>query len=440
MGGQRARRVISVGGGKGGVGKSIVAANLGVAMAQAGARVIIVDGDLGSANQHTLFGIDKPGPTLQGLLDRSIASLDEAIVPTAVPNLQLVPGSCGVVGSANIPFQQKLKLIRHIRALDADAVVIDVGAGVSFNVLDLFDAADLRLVVMTTQLTSLQSCYAFLKGAVFRELRKLADTAGRAGLVEESPEAHAATRRVPDLVARVREKDAAFGSRLLAGLATFGARVVGNQVFDPSERGVLEAISRMTSDFLGVDTPVIGMLRASRKIHDSVQSRRPYLLEAAAEESAVALRQIARSLLQTDVGALRLARQATEERECHADESRQEPLPAPLESYSRAHERFPIRCKATLIFAAGTLSVEVLDVSEGGAKLAVPRPPPAGSRAVLILGALPDRPSVPCVVRHTSGETWGVEFLADARLTRRLVKDLVARFASPDPAPEEPRP
>lgn len=439
MGAQRARRVISVGGGKGGVGKSIVAANLGVAFAQTGCRTIIVDADLGSANQHTLFGIDKPGPTLQGLFDKTIEDLTEAVVPTSVPNLGLVPGSGAVVGAANINFQQKLKLIRHIRALDADAVLIDVGAGVSFNVLDLFDAADLRLVVMTPQLTSLQNAYAFLKGAVFRELRRLADTDARVKLVEASPEASAATRRVPDLVARIREKDAAFGQQLLAGLASFGARVVGNQVFDVNERGILAAISRMTSDFLGIDTPVIGALRASRKVHDSIQHRRPYLLEASSEETANALREVARTLLTTDIAALRQAREHLEDREIPAVEPKEEVLPAPLHSYTRAHERFSVRAKATLIFAAGTLAVELRDVSEGGARLSMERPPAVGSRAVLILSALPDRPSVPCVVRHNSAEQHfaGVEFLADKKIAQRIVTDLVRRFATPD-LPEAP--
>ncbi len=97
-----AERIIAVGGGKGGVGKSVIAANLSIALAQSGRRVILVDGDLGAANQHTLFGIERPGPTLEALFTRQITSLDEALLRTPVAGLRLLPGSCGQVGGANI--------------------------------------------------------------------------------------------------------------------------------------------------------------------------------------------------------------------------------------------------------------------------------------------------------------------------------------------------
>ncbi|MBI5548712.1 MAG: PilZ domain-containing protein, partial [Deltaproteobacteria bacterium] len=96
--------------------------------------------------------------------------------------------------------------------------------------------------------------------------------------------------------------------------------------------------------------------------------------------------------------------------------------------------------KATFIFSAGTVSVGVLDISEGGARLSLDRPPAVGSRAVLILGALPDRPSVPCVVRHYSAERHnvGVEFLADKKVSQRIATDMARRFASAEPVLDDP--
>src|SRR5512137_2858311 len=97
----RPGRLISVGGGKGGVGKSLVAANLAVAMAEDGARVVVVDADLGAANQHALFGLTRPGPGLEGFLRGELPELGAAAVETGVAGLRLVPGSSGVVGAAN---------------------------------------------------------------------------------------------------------------------------------------------------------------------------------------------------------------------------------------------------------------------------------------------------------------------------------------------------
>src|SRR5204862_3174172 len=126
-------RIVAVGGGKGGVGKSLVAANLAVALADSGRRVVLVDADLGAANQHTLFGIDQSNSGIQQLLAHEVKHLDDVAIPTAVPNLRIVVGSGAVPGAANINHGQKQKLLRHIRGLDADLVVVDVGAGTSHN-------------------------------------------------------------------------------------------------------------------------------------------------------------------------------------------------------------------------------------------------------------------------------------------------------------------
>lgn len=127
--GKRTAVTVAIAGGKGGVGKSVIAANLAISLARFGQRIVIVDADLGSANQHTLFGVDRPGYTLQALVEGRISSLEQAVVPTIAPRVALVPGSGAVVGAANIGHARKVKLIRHIAAIDADVVIIDCGAG-----------------------------------------------------------------------------------------------------------------------------------------------------------------------------------------------------------------------------------------------------------------------------------------------------------------------
>jgi flagellar biosynthesis protein FlhG len=169
------KRIITVGGGKGGVGKSIVSSNLAAALAQNGSKVVLVDCDLGAANQHVLFGIDRPNSGLQALIDRKIESLEEALTPTPLPNLHLVAGTGAAVGAANITHGEKQRIMKRIRALDADVVIVDVGAGVSFNVLDFFELGTQRLLVVTPQVTSIQTAYSFLKGAVLRTLRHHAE-------------------------------------------------------------------------------------------------------------------------------------------------------------------------------------------------------------------------------------------------------------------------
>lgn len=429
------RRIVSIGGGKGGVGKSVVAANLAVAMAQAGARVVVVDADLGAANQHTLFGLSRPGPGVEAFLSGALPDLAAAAVETGVPGLRLVPGTGGVVGAANPTSSRKQKLIRHVRALEADVVVVDVGAGVAFNALDVFDVADLRLVVMTPQLTSAQNAYAFLKGAVFRELRRLAAATGQQALVDDAVEGADPTASTAQLLARLAAVDGALASALQAGLDGFGARLVGNQLFEPREANVVYALSRMVRDFLGLEAPVLGTLRASRRIHDSVSDSRPYLLHAGVDgdECAASFRSIARALLTAPLPGAAAAEphhEAAPPRQPAATES----LPVAVAAYERAYERHPVDLAATLVFPGGLLPTRVVDVSEGGALLELAHPPPPGTRGTLVFTGLGDQPSLPCVVRHALPDAprVGVEFLADRDAARRA-SDGIRRLGATAP-------
>ncbi|MEM7675617.1 MAG: P-loop NTPase, partial [Myxococcota bacterium] len=173
------RRIIAVGGGKGGVGKSIVAVNLAVVMAQLGRTVALVDADLGSANQHTMLGIDRPGPSLYGVIRGEIPHLRHALMRTAVPNLLLVPGAGAIPGSANLSEHNRHRLLEEIRSLPVDVTIVDVGAGISFEVIDMYILADQRIVVVLPQLTSFQNAYSFLKSAVHRTVYRCADTRER---------------------------------------------------------------------------------------------------------------------------------------------------------------------------------------------------------------------------------------------------------------------
>src|ERR1039457_5278060 len=152
--------IITVGGGKGGVGKSIVALNLATVLARDGYRVVIADMDLGAANQHLLLGLRNPAMGLQDLLDKSVKEAKNCLSETQVPNLRLLAGTSGMLGAANITHAQKVLLLRKLRALEADIIVVDVGAGVGYNALDFFDIGVRKLLVTTPQVTALHDAYA----------------------------------------------------------------------------------------------------------------------------------------------------------------------------------------------------------------------------------------------------------------------------------------
>jgi flagellar biosynthesis protein FlhG len=291
--------VVAVGGGKGGVGKTVIAANLAVALAKLGASVVAIDADLGSANLHTMFGIDRPATTIQALIDGRSNRLDELAIDSGVPRLSLVAGSVATPGAANLQHARKLKLLRHIAKLDADVVVVDCGAGVHYNVVDFFAAADTQLLVSNAQLISLQNAYGFLKASVYRALRQFAKDPERARLLD--PPARGAGTELEttsQLLARIALEDPAFAAELARELSQIQVSLLGNQLSDLRELKALSSLSRMISDFLGLRVPVLGGICRRDRIHAAVTQRRPFLFDAASDPESGTLLSLAASYLQ----------------------------------------------------------------------------------------------------------------------------------------------
>lgn len=158
----------AVAGGKGGVGKSLVAANLAVSVVRRGLTCMLVDADLGGGNQHTLFGVEAPRTTLDAFLTGDEKELASVASPTRFQGLSLVFASCDALGAANPKHAQKQRFIRHLKRASTDVVILDLGAGTSFNTLDLFLAARVQLIVTTPELTAIQNAYGFVKCASMR--------------------------------------------------------------------------------------------------------------------------------------------------------------------------------------------------------------------------------------------------------------------------------
>jgi flagellar biosynthesis protein FlhG len=288
-------RIVTVGGGKGGVGKSIVALNLAATLAQQGKRVVIADMDLGAANQHLLLGLSQPGPGLQALLDKSVDEAQDCLTATSVPNLRLLAGTSAVFGAANITHFQKVRLLQKLRALEADIVIIDVGAGVGYNMLDFFGLGSRKLLVTTPQVTAIHDAYSFLKGAMLRILHHNADKAIEFALLEPAA-ASSRGEKVVEILARLREVRPELADKVFAEIGRFGACLVGNQVMNRAHAGVFRAVAQTIRGYLGLEVPVLGYLRSSTAIHDSVNRRRPLALDPDSEDAA-GFRKLAQALL-----------------------------------------------------------------------------------------------------------------------------------------------
>lgn len=161
---------ISVGSGKGGTGKSMVATNLGLLLAKSGKRVCVADLDLGGADVHILYGLFEPQKTLTDFLTRKTETLDDVVHNlTSFGNLQIIAGSGNTLQSANMSFQEKQRLLRALSTIDTDVLLLDVGAGTGFHALDFFMFSDVQICVTNPEPTAIMDFYNFLQLATIRK-------------------------------------------------------------------------------------------------------------------------------------------------------------------------------------------------------------------------------------------------------------------------------
>lgn len=168
----RRARVLAVTSGKGGVGKTVVSANLAAALAARGERVLVLDADLGLANLDVVLNL-YPKTTLHDVFtDR--ATLDEAIVPAPGGFSVLLAGS-GLVEYSRLTPELRARLEQTLSALAPrfDCILLDTGAGISDVVLFSVSLADEVVLVVTPEPTAMTDAYATIKVLAAQQRREL---------------------------------------------------------------------------------------------------------------------------------------------------------------------------------------------------------------------------------------------------------------------------
>ena len=292
------RRIIAVGGGKGGIGKSLVSANLGVHFAAQGKRVVLLDADLGGANLHTCLGINAPERTLSDFINRKVETLDELVEKTSIPGLGLISGALDFLGAANPKYTQKLRLLREITRLDVDYTIIDLGGGTGFNILDFFLIAHHGILTVVPEPTSIENAYRFIKAAYYRKLKTAELAYELRPVVEEAmaDRGSAGMRTPADLVRYVEEREPEGGARLRAELTQFPLELVVNQCRTREEHQLGPAVSDACRKYFGIPMRFLGSIPYDDAVWQSVRRRRPVMIDKPEADASRCIRRIAANL------------------------------------------------------------------------------------------------------------------------------------------------
>lgn len=199
---------LAIASGKGGVGKSHVALSLGLAFADQGRRVLLVDGDMGLANLHILCGKHPERDLSDVLSGRCTPS--EALL-SIEDRLDLLPAASGVASLANLPREEVARLGRSLEQLEsqADLLVVDTGAGIGDTTLNLVLASDRLLLVTTPEPTAQADAYALVK--VLRARRPDVNTSLVINMAESEDQAREAAARLDQVATRFLSCSLPFG-------------------------------------------------------------------------------------------------------------------------------------------------------------------------------------------------------------------------------------
>lgn len=284
--------IVSIASGKGGVGKSVLAANLALLLAKRGKRVVLADLDIGGADMHILFGLLNPPLTLTDFLNRRVERLADIAQALPVhPGLTLIPGTGDTLATANMPHAKKKRLIRHLRELEADVVVVDIGAGTSYHALDFFLMADHHVTVATPDPTSVLDLYRFIKLAAIR--RVLSSFLSRDAMADAlSDRDFSSVEEVLEVAGQTNEAGRAVAE---ATLRTFHPALILNRVTGRS-RVNTSVLKKLLTQYIGASLTVLGEIPDDPAIGRAVRGYLPVVDSEPASLAAVALNTTADAL------------------------------------------------------------------------------------------------------------------------------------------------
>jgi flagellar biosynthesis protein FlhG len=258
------KKIIAVGGAKGGVGKSTLAANLAVGLAILGKKVVLADLDLGGADAHLYVGVKNLAKTWNDFLDKKVDSIKDILTPTAFKGLSLIGGDSSKLGSANLPYSHKLKIMLHLKELETDYLVIDLGGDTTYNELDFFLLADQKIVVSGTEPASVLDSYAFVKVLFNRFLQRffskhksLKDLAVQIknGSLEKSK-----NYSLDFIFHEVRTRDPQALFELKMQLDQFRLFIVLNMTESNKDIQIAEAMQKLVKDKCFLDIGILGTI------------------------------------------------------------------------------------------------------------------------------------------------------------------------------------
>ena len=273
-------QIIPVASGKGGVGKSLLSANLAIALGQSGKKVVLADLDLGASNLHLVLGQQAPKQGL-GTWLTGHGEFKDIIIKTDYKNVDFIAGDSEIPGLSTLKAPQQSKLIKAFKNIDADFLIIDLGAGTHQIILDLFLLSPQGIVVTAPAVTATLNGYLFLKNAVFRLMHSsFKSTTPAAKMITKLKQDATSLQRlyIPRLIEEIRKVDSVSADKFERNLKTFRPRLIMNMIEEPKDADRAQRIRVSCNQYLGLDIEHLGIMYKDSLEDRALASRLPVIV------------------------------------------------------------------------------------------------------------------------------------------------------------------
>jgi len=259
----------------------------------------VVDLDLGGANLHTSLGVTSSPHTVGDLLYKNIDNPNSLVQPTQYKNVSLISGSNDPINITNMPPIQRSRLVRKLRELDADFILLDLGAGTSVNTLEFFLLADQKIVVVTPEPTSIENAYRFIKTAFYRLMRNATATPYIRQLIEQTMEDKiikgiSSPKELINEIARLSPSE---GEQLKKTMNELSMSLIVNQVRAKAEADIGKSIQIVSERYFGARVNYAGFLPYDNSVWQSIRKRVPFLIDSPNSMAVTHLEETVRNLL-----------------------------------------------------------------------------------------------------------------------------------------------
>lgn|SRR5574344_68356 len=275
--------ILPIASGKGGVGKSSLAVNLAVLLAKKEKKTVLVDLDLGGANLHTMLGLKNNHTGLGNFIYKQTDSFSSLLQDTGIPNLSFIAGDCLFPGTPNMGFFIKQRIFKELQKLDADYVLLDLGAGSAYNTLDFFLMTYDSLIVTTPEITSVLNAYSFLKAAAYRFFTGQFKTKSEERKVIQeyiSGSAAGAESSFVGLVEQIKLQFPETGVKAASELEKYHPLVIMNMGETTQDLEMAKRLRTLAKNKLSIGVDFVGFVKKDGNMSLSIARRTPLALLA----------------------------------------------------------------------------------------------------------------------------------------------------------------